>query len=75
MGMKLDLRIGEVLKVGDCRITVLKKDGQQIVRLDVQAEPSIPIEKVKEFEPAAGQASAGLSESVLQKILAGAVKS
>lgn len=74
MGMKLDLRIGEVLKVGNCTITVLKKTGER-VRLDVQAEPSIPIEKSPAKDLATSQASAGLSENVRQKILAGVVKS
>lgn len=73
--MKLDLHIGESLKVGACTITVLKKDGQQIVRLDVKADPSIPIEKLKAKDSAASRVSAGLSENVRQKILAGGVKS
>lgn len=47
--MKIDLRPGQILMVGDVAIKVVKKSGQ-LASLVIDADRSIPIRRVEEGE-------------------------
>lgn len=55
--LKIDLRPGESIRVGDAVITLEEKPGQ-IARLSVQADKSVPISKI-------GQAT-GISKMIAE---------
>lgn len=48
--LKLDLRPGEAITIGDAIITLEAKSGQ-LARLSIQADKSIPVRRVKEQGP------------------------
>ena len=48
--LRIDLKPGEVLRIGDAVIRLEKKSGQ-IVSLSIEADRSIPITRVKSLSP------------------------
>lgn len=44
--LKLELRVGESVKIGDATITLEDKSGK-IARLSIQADKSVPIQRVQ----------------------------
>lgn len=44
--LKLELRVGESVKIGDAIVTLEDKSGR-IARLAIQAEKSVPIQRVQ----------------------------
>ena len=44
--LKIELRVGESVKVGDAVITLEEKSGK-IARLSIQADKSVPIQRVQ----------------------------
>jgi sRNA-binding carbon storage regulator CsrA len=44
--LKLELRVGESVKIGDAVITLEEKSGK-IARLAIEADKSVPIERVQ----------------------------
>ncbi|SEH89672.1 carbon storage regulator [Paraburkholderia hospita] len=58
--LKLDMKPGESVKIGDAVITLEDKSGK-VARLSIQADKSIPIERVNQSTPASIAAKVGLS--------------
>jgi hypothetical protein len=58
--LKLDLKPGESVKIGDAVITMEEKSGK-VARLSIQADKSIPIERVQAPTAANMAARSGLS--------------
>lgn len=48
--LRIDLKPGEAITIGDAVITLEAKSGQ-LARLSVQADKSIPVRKVQEHGP------------------------
>lgn len=71
MSMKVDLRVGEELRLDGGRIVIslLEKSGQR-ARISVEADESVSIQ-VPDKDPMPAQG--GISRDVQKKMLAGAV--
>lgn len=57
--LKLELRVGESVKIGDAVITLEDKSGK-IARLAIQADKSVPITRVQAQSSAAHFAKNGI---------------
>lgn len=71
MSLKVDLRVGESLRIDGGRIvvTLMEKSGQR-ARISVEADDSVSIQvPEREMTPA----RSGISNDMRQKMLAGAV--
>lgn len=44
--LKLELRVGESVKIGDAMVTLEDKSGK-IARLSIEADKSVPIQRVQ----------------------------
>jgi hypothetical protein len=53
MALKIDLRPGEKLQIGDATVTLVQKSGQ-LASLSIEADKSIPVKKVAEQAPGIG---------------------
>lgn len=66
--MRIDLRPGESVRIGEATVTMEEKSGQ-IARLAIEADRSIPIRRVDGNTPArvaaGGISGAGIPEPVL----------
>jgi len=58
--LKIDIRPGESVKIGDAIVTLEDKSGK-VARLSIDADRSVPIERVKAPTPANMAARLGLS--------------
>lgn len=58
--LKLELKPGESIKIGDAIVTLEDKSGK-VARLSIQADKSIPIDRVQTHQPPAMAARGGLS--------------
>lgn len=50
--LKIDLRPGEAISIGDAIVTLESKSGQ-VARLAVQADKSIPVQRVRQHQSVA----------------------
>lgn len=58
--LKIDIRPGESVKIGDAVITLEDKSGK-VARLSIDADKSVPIERVQAPSPANMAARMGLT--------------
>jgi len=58
--LKIDIRPGESVKIGEAVITLEDKSGK-VARLSIDAPKSVPIDRVQTHTPASMAASMGLS--------------
>jgi sRNA-binding carbon storage regulator CsrA len=58
--LKMDLKPGESVKIGDIVVTLEDKSGK-VARLSIDAPPSVPIDRVPQATPASMAARMGLS--------------
>lgn len=60
--LKLDIRPGESIKIGDYATITLEEKSGQIARLSISASKEIPIERVRPSNAARIAAEVGLSQ-------------
>lgn len=58
--LRIDVRVGESLKIGEATITLEQKSGQ-VARLAIQADRSVPIQRVQQYSPARMAAMNGIT--------------
>lgn len=62
MGLRIDLRPGETIRIGDIATVTLEEKSGQIARLSFEADRSIPIKRVQnDHSPASIAAAGGIS--------------
>lgn len=59
--LKLDLRIGESIKIGDHAVITLEEKSGQRARLAIEADKSVPVSRVQKQTPASIAASVGIT--------------
>ncbi|MDN7179099.1 carbon storage regulator [Caballeronia sp. SEWSISQ10-4 2] len=57
--LKMDLKPGESVKIGDVTITLEDKSGK-VARLSIEAPTSVPIDRVSQATPASMAARSGI---------------
>ena len=59
--LRIDVRVGESLKIGDVATITLEQKSGQVARLAIQADRSVPIQRVQQYSPAKLAASGGIT--------------
>lgn len=59
--LRIDVRVGESLSIGDVATITLEQKSGQVARLAIQADRSIPINRVKQYSPAQFAAKTGIT--------------
>lgn len=59
--LKIDLRVGESIKIGEYATITLEDKSGKIARLSIQADKSIPVSRAQRQSPAQLAASVGIS--------------
>lgn len=59
--LKLDLKPGESVRIGDYAVITMEEKSGKVARLSIQADKSIPIDRVNATTPASIAAKVGLS--------------
>lgn len=58
--LKIDLKVGESVRIGGALITLEEKSGKT-AKLAIQADRSIPVERVQQRTPASIAAATGIT--------------
>lgn len=61
--LKLDIKPGESIKIGDIAVVTLEEKSGQIARLSISADRSVPINRVTASSAAKIAAEFGLSQA------------
>lgn len=59
--LKIDIRVGESVKIGDFAVITLDEKSGKIARLSIQADKSIPVSRVPGASVAQIAATSGLT--------------
>lgn len=59
--LKLDIKPGESVKIGDIAVITLEEKSGKVARLSIQADKSVPIRRENGLTPAQIAAKSGLS--------------
>ena len=59
--LKIDLRPGESIRIGDVAVVTLERKDGRIARLSIQADKSIPVSRTSSSSPAQIAASMGIT--------------
>jgi len=59
--LKIDLRVGESISIGDYATITLEDKSGKIARLSIQADKSIPVSREQRQSPPQVAASVGIS--------------
>lgn len=59
--LRIDIRVGESLSIGDVAMVTLEQKSGQVARLAIQADRSVPIHRVKQYSPATFAAKTGIT--------------
>jgi sRNA-binding carbon storage regulator CsrA len=61
--LKIDLRPGESIRIGDVAVVTLERKDGKIARLSIQADKSIPVSRTTSNSPAQIAAAMGITGS------------
>lgn len=59
--LKLDIKPGESIRIGDFAVITLEEKSGKTARLSIQADKSVPIDRVQQSSPAKLAAKYGIS--------------
>lgn len=62
--LRIDVRVGESLTIGDIATLTLEQKSGQVARLAIQADRSIQIKRVQQYSPAQLAAQNGLGREI-----------